>query len=120
LNAPVKFLGQLEEQDVKDVLVKSRIFALLSDYEGLSFALLQAMASGIPSIVSDVKGNSDVVRNEVEGLVINIGNQVEIENAIKKLLGSTELLAKYGAAAKLKVKNEYEQKNQISKVINLM
>ena len=35
-------------------------------------------------------------------------------------MGSTELLAKYGAAAKLKVKNEYEQKNQINKVINLM
>jgi glycosyltransferase involved in cell wall biosynthesis len=78
------------------------------------------MACGIPSVVSDVKGNSDVIRNEVEGLVVNIDNQVEIENAIEKLLGSTELLAKYGAAAKLRVKNEYEQKNQINKVINLM
>ena len=120
LNAPVEFLGQLDEEDVKKVLARSRIFALLSDYEGLSFALLQAMACGIPSIVSDVKGNSDVIRNEVEGLVVNIDNQVEIENAIEKLLGSTELLAKYGAAAKLRVKNEYEQKNQINKVINLM
>jgi glycosyltransferase involved in cell wall biosynthesis len=120
LNAPVEFLGQLDEEDVKKVLARSRIFALLSDYEGLSFALLQAMACGIPSVVSDVKGNSDVIRNEVEGLVVNIDNQVEIENAIEKLLGSTELLAKYGAAAKLKVKNEYEQKNQINKVINLM
>ena len=120
LNAPVEFLGQLDEEDVKKVLARSRIFALLSDYEGLSFALLQAMACGIPSVVSNVKGNSDVIRNKVEGLVVNIDNQVEIENAIEKLLGSTELLAKFGAAAKLKVKNEYEQKNQINKVINLM
>ena len=120
LNAPVEFLGQLDEEDVKKVLARSRVFALLSDYEGLSFALLQAMACGIPSVVSNVKGNSDVIRNEVEGLVVNIDNQVEIENAIEKLLGSTELLAKYGAAAKLRVKNEYEQKNQINKVINLM
>ncbi len=120
LNAPVEFLGQLEEEDVKKVLARSRIFALLSDYEGLSFALLQAMACGIPSIVSDVRGNIDVIGNEVEGLVVKIDNQVEIEDAIEKLLGSTELLAKYGAAAKLKIKNEYEQKNQINKVINLM
>jgi glycosyltransferase involved in cell wall biosynthesis len=120
LNAPVEFLGQLEEEAVKKVLARSRIFALLSDYEGLSFALLQAMACGIPSVVSDAKGNSDVIRNEVEGLVVNINNQIEIESAIKKLLGSTELLAKYGGAAKLRVKNEYEQKNQINKVINLM
>jgi glycosyltransferase involved in cell wall biosynthesis len=120
LNAPVEFLGQLDEEEVKKILARSKIFALLSDYEGLSFALLQAMARGIPSIVSDVKGNIDVVRNEVEGLVVNIDNQVEIENAIEKLLGSTELLTKYGAAAKLRVKNEYDQKNQINKVINLM
>jgi glycosyltransferase involved in cell wall biosynthesis len=120
LNAPVEFLGQLEEKDVKKVLAKSKIFALLSDYEGLSFALLQAMASEIPSLVSDVKGNSDVIRNEVEGLVVNIDNQTEIENAIEQLLNSTDLLAKYGAAAKIKVKNEYEQQNQINKVINLM
>jgi glycosyltransferase involved in cell wall biosynthesis len=120
LNAPVEFLGQLEEEEVKKVLARSRIFALLSNYEGLSFALLQAMACGIPSVVSDVKGNSDVIRHEVEGLVVNIDNQVEIESAIEKLLGSTELLAKYGEAAKLKVKNEYDQKNQINKVINLM
>jgi len=120
LNAPVEFLGQLAEEDVKKVLARSRIFALLSDYEGLSFALLEAMACGIPSIVSNAKGNSDVIRNEVEGLIVNINNQIEIENAIEKLLGSTELLAKYGAAAKLKVKNEYEQKNQINKVITLM
>jgi glycosyltransferase involved in cell wall biosynthesis len=120
LNAPVEFLGQLDEEEVKKILARSRIFALLSDYEGLSFALLQAMACGIPSIVSDVKGNSDVIRNEAEGLVVNIDNQVEIENAIEKLLGSTELLVKYGAAAKIRVKNEYDQKNQINKVINLM
>jgi hypothetical protein len=53
-------------------------------------------------------------------LVVNIDNQVAIESAIEKLLGSTELLNKYGEAAKLKVKNEYDQKNQINKVINLM
>jgi hypothetical protein len=56
----------------------------------------------------------------VEGLVVNIDNQTEIENAIEQLLNSTDLLAKYGAAAKIKVKNEYEQQNQINKVIKLM
>ena len=51
-NAPVEFLGQLDEEGVKKVLARTRIFALLSDYEGLSFALLQAMACGIPAVVS--------------------------------------------------------------------
>ena len=48
-------LGQLEEQDVIKALQKSKIFVLLSDYEGLSFSLLQAMACGLPSIVSECK-----------------------------------------------------------------
>ena len=120
LNAPVEFLGQLNEHDVIKMLCKSRIFALLSDYEGLSFALLQSMACGVPVIVSDVKGNTDVITDKKEGLVVNINNQIEIESAIKKLLNSPNLLIEYGSAAKLKSKNIYDQVNQLDKVIDLM
>jgi len=120
LNAPVEFLGQLNEMDVIKILRKSKMFALLSDYEGHSLALLQSMACGIPAIVSDVKGNIDVITDKVEGLVVNVNNQAEIESAIKKLSNSPDLLMKYGTAGKLKSKNVYDLENQIDKVIHLM
>lgn len=120
LNAPVVFLGQLNEHDVIKIICKSRIFALLSDYEGLSFALLQSMACGVPAIVSDVKGNTDVITDKQEGLIVNVNNQIEIEDAIKKLLSFPDLLIEYGNAAKRKSNDMYDQVNQIDKVIDLM
>lgn len=120
LNAQVKFLGQLNEEEVAEVLAKSKIFTLISDYEGLSFALLSAMATGLASIVSNVPGNTDVISDGVEGLVIDQTDKTQLEKAIGKLLNSPELLLKFGEAAKLKVTRNYDQKSQIDKVINLM
>jgi len=120
LGAPVKFFGQLSEVEVTKILIKSKVFALISDYEGLSFALLSAMAFGLPSVVSNIQGNTDVIKDQVEGLVVDNNNQQEIESAIIKLLNSNQLLLEYGKAAKQKVSNLYDQRVQIGKVIELM
>ena len=119
LNANVIFMGQVSEAKVKAILEKSKIFALLSDYEGLSFSLLHAMAAGLPSIVSAAKGNTDVISNGIEGVVVDISNQEKILNAIKDLKDSPEDSRKYGQAARSKVERNYLQENQIQKVIEL-
>jgi glycosyltransferase involved in cell wall biosynthesis len=120
LGAKVTFLGQLSESDVINILQKSKVFALLSDYEGLSFALLQAMAVGLPSIVSNVKGNSDVISDGQEGFLVNIHEDNSVETAIDSLLNSNQIIADFGRAALNKVHNKYSQETQISKVIALM
>jgi glycosyltransferase involved in cell wall biosynthesis len=119
-NSDVTFLGQLDEQDVIKALQKSKIFALLSDYEGLSFSLLQAMASGLPSIVSNAKGNIDVITNNSEGIVVEINAQDNITNAIQQLLAEPEKMNNFGIAASRKVKSDYLQINQVNKVIKLL
>ena len=119
-NSDVTFLGQLDEQDVIKALQKSKIFALLSDYEGLSFSLLQAMASGLPSIVSNAKGNTDVITNNSEGIVVEINAQDNISDAIQQLLAEPEKINNFGIAASRKVESDYLQINQVNKVIKLM
>ena len=119
-NSDVTFLGQLEEQDVIKALQKTKVFALLSDYEGLSFSLLQAMACGLPSIVSSAKGNTDVITNNSEGLVVDIKNQDNIVTAMQQLLGEPEKMTSFGIAASRKVKSDYLQINQVNKVIKLL
>ena len=116
----VTFLGQIDEQDVVKALQKSKVFALLSDYEGLSFSLLQAMAFGLPSIVSSAKGNTDVITNNSEGLVVDIKNQENIVTAIQQLLSEPEKITSFGVAASRKVESDYLQINQVSKVIQLL
>jgi glycosyltransferase involved in cell wall biosynthesis len=93
---------------------------LLSDYEGLSFSLLQAMACGLPSIVSNAKGNTDVITNNSEGIVVDINTQDNITNAIQQLLAEPEKITNFGIAASRKVESNYLQINQVNKVIELM
>jgi glycosyltransferase involved in cell wall biosynthesis len=119
-SSDVTFLGQLEEQDVIKALQKSKVFALLSDYEGLSFSLLQAMACGLPSIVSNAKGNTDVITNNSEGIVVDIKNQDNIVAAIQQLLAEPEKMTSFGLAASKKVESDYLQINQVNKVIKLL
>jgi glycosyltransferase involved in cell wall biosynthesis len=60
---------------------------LLSSYsEGTSMTLLEAMASGIPSIVTNVGGNPEIIKDGYNGIVVNNMDDISYANAIKKLL----------------------------------
>jgi glycosyltransferase involved in cell wall biosynthesis len=78
------------------------------------------MACGLPSIVSNAKGNTDVITNNSEGIVIDLSTQDNIVNAIQQLLAQPEKMNSFGIAASRKVKSDYLQINQINKVIKLL
>jgi glycosyltransferase involved in cell wall biosynthesis len=119
VNSNVVFLGKLTTAQVIDNLFKSKIFVLVSDYEGLSFSLLQAMACGLPSIVSNIQGNTDVIVDNQDGLIVNLKEDFALAQSIQGLVNDPEKLHKFGNSALNKVRNEYSQVNQISKMINL-
>ena len=120
LNSDVVFTGQLPENEVIDYLFRSKIFVLISDYEGLSFSLLQAMACGLPSIVSNIKGNLDVISDNTDGIIIDVNNPSSLNDAISLLLGKPGDIVRLGENARDKVLSEYSQKNQLSQVIKLL
>ena len=68
LDGTVLFLGFRD--DAQRVAASFDVFALSSEYEGLSIALIEAFALGRPAVVPDVGGLGEVVRNEQEGLVV--------------------------------------------------
>lgn len=122
LEADVVFYGELTRDEVMDVLNKSAIFALISDYEGLSFALLEAMMIGMPILVSNNSGNTQVIENEVSGLIVPIGNIEATQNALSRLTKDErlrEFLAKN--ARELAVANycEHEQLTRMTSLIEL-
>jgi glycosyltransferase involved in cell wall biosynthesis len=120
LGAKVKFFGQLDKKEVNEILLRSKIYLNLSDHEGLSFSLLEAMSSGLPSIVSNTQGNTDVITDGLDGMVVDVKNENQLINAIKALMDSQSTRLEYGLAAKSKIKSEYLQEIQIGKVINLL
>jgi len=68
INDKVSFLGSVKPDDFfKEI----DIFVFLSKEEGLPWTILEAMASGVPVIASDVGGISEVISNKDNGLLVN-------------------------------------------------
>lgn len=120
LDADVTFMGSLNNTQVMKILCQSRIFMLLSDHEGLSFSLLEAMAARLTPIVSNITGNTAVVTDMDTGLVVDATNHIKNVSVVKNLLKSPLILQKFGESAAAKVTHDYSQKNQIGKIIELI
>ena len=73
--------------DIKDIYKISDLFVLPSFREGLSVALMEAMASGLPCVVSRIRGNTDLIDNN-GGALFNPTSIDECSDAIVKVLNS--------------------------------
>ncbi len=87
----VKLLGFRE--DVKDIYNAADIFLFMSKREGLSMALMEAMASGLPCLVSDIRGNRDLIVNGKGGYLLD-SNEVDewakiLNNKLEEILNSS-------------------------------
>lgn len=69
LQKNVHFLGY--RTDIKELLNASDIFVLPSYREGLSRSLMEAMASSLPCVVSEIRGNVDLLKNGYGGFLVN-------------------------------------------------
>ena len=80
----VHFLGY--RSDIKELLKASDAFLFTSKQEGLARSLMEAMASGLPCIVSKIRGNTDLVSNNINGYLCD--NVNEYADSITKLVES--------------------------------
>ncbi len=97
----VHFLGQ--RTDVPQLLKRAYIYVQCSKWEGFGIATLEAMAAGLPVIVSDVPGLRDVVGKA--GLVFAPGDHESLAKHISTLLTDDALVSKYGALAQARARD---------------
>lgn len=79
----VRLLGFVD--DIPEFMSAVDIFLLPSKREGLNVSLMEAMASGLPCIVSDIRGNRDLIINKIGGRRVVSENVCDWKNAIIEL-----------------------------------
>ena len=103
----VNFIGRLENNEIADFWHTNDIFISLSETEGLSVSMLEAMAGGATCIVTDVNEEVPKVINHGEtGFLVPTDNWIEMIEYIEKIDRNREILRNIGEKAKLYVKNE--------------
>jgi glycosyltransferase involved in cell wall biosynthesis len=105
LAAQAHFLGQ--RRDVPDLLQAMDIFVLPSYSEGVSLALLEAMAAGLPVIATAVGGTPEVVTDGETGLLIPPRDAEALAGALARLLGDPVWARQLGGNARRHVKANY-------------
>ena len=87
-------------EDVADWLHCLDLFVLSSDQEGTCITLLEAGATGVPAVVTDVGGNSDIVQDGRTGRVVPFGDTGAFVSALAELAGDAPRRTAMGRAAR--------------------
>ena len=105
----VRFAGF---RDARTILAAADVFLLTSDYEGTPMTLLEAMACGVPSIVSAVDGCAEVLRDNPGGLMAQPGDEEGFAAKLGELIGRPDLRVRQGVAARERVVRDYDARTQ--------
>lgn len=103
----IRFVGRVAPDTIPIWLSVADVFALVSPNEGFSCALAEAMAIGLPSLVSDIPANAQLVRDGVHGLTVPVGDTEAIALALRKLRAADEVRKRMASAAREEIVQNY-------------
>eukprot|EP01093_Parvamoeba_rugata_P011242 TRINITY_DN308_c0_g4_i2.p1 TRINITY_DN308_c0_g4~~TRINITY_DN308_c0_g4_i2.p1 ORF type:complete len:230 (-),score=36.50 TRINITY_DN308_c0_g4_i2:13-702(-) len=116
INGKINFLGN--HNNIPKLMNESDIFLMTSQNEGLPIALVESIASGLPSIVTNVGGCAEIVNAANCGIVVEPKSAVEITKAIIRLVENTKLLCEFSSNA-LKHAKEFDVEINKKKYVKL-
>lgn len=117
LEGVVHFFGP--HPRASNLLCEANVFCLSSDFEGLPIALLEAMANGLPSIVTAVGGMPSVVIDGISGYVVPKGDRAAFARALVLMASDAEQRSRMGDAAKARLIERYSLDAMVNAVVEI-
>jgi glycosyltransferase involved in cell wall biosynthesis len=101
----ILFLGF--RTDIAELLHVVDVFCLISLREGLPIGLIEAMATGLPVIGTNVEGIRDVITPNVDGILVELGDVTALKNTLTGLIKNERWRKHLGHAAREKAVQKY-------------
>ena len=115
-SAGVRFLGMRE--DIDAVYGAFDIFVLASHREGYPRAAMEAAASGLPIVATDIRGCRQVVEHEINGFLVPVRSPALLTSAIRTLVGDPDLRAAMGRASSDRARRLFDERLVVEKVMD--
>ena len=120
LEERVIFTGYKTKEEIKEYMLKSNIFLMASETEGLPMVLLEALSYGLPCIVYDIEnGVRDIIKNNYNGFIIKNRNEEEYVNKIDELLSNKKELKEFGKNARDSI-NDFTKEEVVKKWFDIL
>ncbi|MDD2658303.1 MAG: TIGR03088 family PEP-CTERM/XrtA system glycosyltransferase [Methylococcales bacterium] len=103
-----------ERNDVADIMQTLDLFVLPSINEGISNTILEAMATGLPVIATDVGGNPELVINNQTGYLVPKQDPATMAEAFKRYLDNRDLLVCHGKAGRVRCETTFSLNRMIT------
>jgi glycosyltransferase involved in cell wall biosynthesis len=117
LEGHIHFLGM--RSDIPEILAASDSFVLPSLWEGLPMALIEAMASGLPVIATDVSGTRQVMMPGETGILVAPGDAQELARAITEFLTNPARAHAMGTCARQRMESLFSAQKQAWEYVSL-
>jgi glycosyltransferase involved in cell wall biosynthesis len=111
----VRFLGH--RTDIERLLPAMDIFVLASYREGVPRAAMEAAASGLPIVATDIRGCRQVVDDGETGLLVPRGRVQPLAEAIRQLVRDGEMRRRFGKAGRLKAEAEFDERDVVHRLL---
>lgn len=104
----------IDEDSKKQLLANADVFVLANrhigtDFEGLGYVILEAMQAGLPCIVGQNGGPAELIRDGVDGFVVDPESNVSLDQAICTLSNDANLRATFGKSAKTRALSQFSE-----------
>lgn len=126
LSDRVRLLGARPQHEVArlmgeaDIFVFPSIIAVDGQMDGIPMSLMEAMAAGKPVVASAIAGIPELVRDEVNGLLVDGAYPQRIEAAIRRLVEEPDLRQRLGEAGRQTVRQRFDIRQNSQSLIELL
>ena len=97
------------QRDIRPYLALSNIFVFPSYREGFPGVVMQAGSMGLPSIVSDINGNNEIIQDGINGVLVAVKNTVALYEKMSLLLDNKILRRQLSYTARNMIQERFEQ-----------